>query len=559
MRNPPESASPKERYHREPFREGAPAPLSYQPGVVRAIHPSNRLVAAWETVLQPKVLSVMVKYDIFPRSIVVIHKRDVFWPLPRPDETIQIDAPGRYHIGDNWYLAVSEIRQFCAEVGWLELIVDIIDCTEFRKNTWAIQPHEPIVKQWPRVREVLLEQLKCDDASDLESINVFRRGKSEERLECAVTIVLTAPEVCDLMIIKDQIREQLDMNGYGYIDLELIRDRISLNNNINPLSLEYYQTRVGMGASIGPQNRDESGTMGGYVNLRGSWGLIQLGLTCYHVIRPGLSSQIATDSDSHGISPSSMIRQNLILTHPSETDHQRSTEARKKHIVDCEEELVTYKSKLQDIEMKIQMGVKPEGYDESYRKIVEDLESQIEETRHLLKIYEEFFLDRSDFGHVFAASGFHRSSENNQLDWALIVPTRPCNTDIPISDDKGERLSTSRILLEPSQPPTLGEKVWKKGRKTGITRGIINSIKSDVFMDKGPPNRPSTEWVIIHEGGTQYPFAEKGDSGSIVVNRAGEMTGLLIGGAVGTGFVFMTPYATLVSDIEKITGGKFFL
>jgi hypothetical protein len=58
-------------------------------------------------------------------------------------------------------------------------------------NTWAIKPHEPIVKRWPQVREVLLEQLKSDEASDLESINVFRRGKSGDRLECAVTIVLT--------------------------------------------------------------------------------------------------------------------------------------------------------------------------------------------------------------------------------------------------------------------------------------------------------------------------------------------------------------------------------
>jgi hypothetical protein len=149
----------------------------------------------------------MDTYRIFPRSIVVIHQRDVFWPLLRPDETVQIDAPSQHHIDDNWYLAVSEIRRFCTAVGWPGLILDILDCTEFDKYTWAIKPHEPIVKQWPQVREVLLEQLKCDEASDLESMNVFRRGKSEERLECAVTIVLTAPELYGLMKIKDRIFE----------------------------------------------------------------------------------------------------------------------------------------------------------------------------------------------------------------------------------------------------------------------------------------------------------------------------------------------------------------
>ena len=168
---------------------------------MRAIRPSNRLVAEWETVLRPKVLSAMDTYRIFPRSIMVIHQQDVFWPLLRPDEIILIDAPSQHHIDDNRYLAVSEIRQFCAAVGWPGLILDILDCTGFGKYAWAI------VKQWPQVWEVLLEQLKCDEASDLKSMNIFRRGKSEERLECAVTIVLTAPELYGLMKIKDRIFE----------------------------------------------------------------------------------------------------------------------------------------------------------------------------------------------------------------------------------------------------------------------------------------------------------------------------------------------------------------
>lgn len=75
--------------------------------------------------------------------------------------------------------------------------------------------------------------------------------------------------------------------------------------------------------------------------------------------------------------------------------------------------------------MKIQMGVKPEGYDKPLRNIIESLVSQIEENRHLLKCGET-----SDFGNVFAASGFRRSSEDGHLDWALIVPTRPVNTDV---------------------------------------------------------------------------------------------------------------------------------
>ena len=82
--------------------------------------------------------------------------------------------------------------------------------------------------------------------------------------------------------------------------------------------------------------------------------------------------------------------------------------------------------------MKIKMGIKPAGYDKSYRNVVESLASEIEDNRHLLESCETFFQNCSDFGNVFAASGFRRSSEDNQLDWALIKPTRPVNTDVSL-------------------------------------------------------------------------------------------------------------------------------
>lgn len=93
---------------------------------------------------------------------------------------------------------------------------------------------------------------------------------------------------------------------------------------------------------------------------------------------------------------------------------------------------MTWESKLRDVEMKIQMGIKPEGYDKSYLKTIVSLVSQIEKTQRLSRSCETFFQNRPDFGHVFAASGFRRSSEDHQLDWALIMPIRPANTDVSL-------------------------------------------------------------------------------------------------------------------------------
>ena len=145
-----------------------------------------------------------------------------------------------------------------------------------------------------------------------------------------------------------------------------------------------------------------------------------------------ISNKSATDSDSNGISSLSTIGQNLILTHPSKTDHRLSMETRVKHIIDCKEELAAYKSQLQNLQMKIQIGAKPNGYNEPYRNVVKDLVLQIKETQDLSISCEEFFLNSLKFGHVFAASGFRRSSEDNQLDWALIVPTKPGNIDVSL-------------------------------------------------------------------------------------------------------------------------------
>jgi hypothetical protein len=100
-------------------------------------------------------------------------------------------------------------------VGWENLIVEISDYVEMRLRTWAIRQGEPVVEQWADIRGVLLKQLAVDEAAALESISIFRRGKSNERTECPFTIVLTAPEVYGLMIIKDQIRRALDLYGYS--------------------------------------------------------------------------------------------------------------------------------------------------------------------------------------------------------------------------------------------------------------------------------------------------------------------------------------------------------
>jgi hypothetical protein len=111
--------------------------------------------------------------------------------------------------------------------------------------------------------------------------------------ENPLAIILTAPEVYRLMKIKDKIRKKLDEQGYSDIELEIVRDKICHRGM--RLNTEHYKKQAGTGVSLGAKGSLESGTLGGYLTLRGSAGReIELALTNYHVIRPGLSKEQKT-------------------------------------------------------------------------------------------------------------------------------------------------------------------------------------------------------------------------------------------------------------------------
>jgi hypothetical protein len=282
-----------ELYHREPFREGAPGPLCYSPGITGAVLQSDRITADWQSHLWPTTSSIIAARDIHPRSVGVIRRRDQFWSESQPDVTVTIDAPHKHYRNNNWFLAISELRQFYSQVGYGDLIVEIADFEARDKRSWAIDFHAPIVKEWPKIVELLLQELRDNTAAGVESIGCLRRGNSILESQNPLTIILTAPEVYHLMRIKDTIREKLDYQGYRDIELEIVRDKIC--HRAADMSLEHYQMQAGMGVSLGAKGSLESGTLGGYLTLCDNAGQeVQVALTNYHVIRPGLSSERKT-------------------------------------------------------------------------------------------------------------------------------------------------------------------------------------------------------------------------------------------------------------------------
>jgi hypothetical protein len=96
----------------------------------------------------------------------------------------------------------------------------------------------------------------------------------------------------------------------------------------------------------------------------------------------------------------------------------------------------------------------------------------------------------------------------------------------------GQGYHPTRALPKPTGTASakLGDKVFKVGRTTGLTHGVVVSIATTV----GPiPYADGPSWFsrsIVIEGVNGTMFSDHGDSGSAIVRASGEIVGLLYAG-----------------------------
>src|SRR5215471_7770835 len=97
---------------------------------------------------------------------------------------------------------------------------------------------------------------------------------------------------------------------------------------------------------------------------------------------------------------------------------------------------------------------------------------------------------------------------------------------------KQRYLSSRQGVVAPNgtAAPQVGDKVFKVGRTTGLTRGEITQVATVV----GPvPYDPGPCWfqgTIVIEGDNGTMFSDHGDSGSAIVRTDGKIVGLLFAG-----------------------------
>lgn len=103
-----------------------------------------------------------------------------------------------------------------------------------------------------------------------------------------------------------------------------------------------------------------------------------------------------------------------------------------------------------------------------------------------------------------------------------------------------------------------GDLVFKVGRTTGLTRGVVFAEEIDNYLvNLGSNSRPrmarfDDQFTIMGEGGD---FSQPGDSGSLVVDYDGHARGLLFAGSAagapnGFGLTAANPIATVLSELS---------
>ncbi|EIW76461.1 hypothetical protein CONPUDRAFT_63989, partial [Coniophora puteana RWD-64-598 SS2] len=95
-----------------------------------------------------------------------------------------------------------------------------------------------------------------------------------------------------------------------------------------------------------------------------------------------------------------------------------------------------------------------------------------------------------------------------------------------------EEMRYPTVLDENDEPSLM---VIKRGHATGLTVGRANDIFSYIrYYHDDETTDTSKEWAILSFDYKSGAFAEKGDSGSVIVDGLGRIGGLLTGGAGGT-------------------------
>ncbi|KAM5476120.1 hypothetical protein MauCBS54593_000803 [Microsporum audouinii] len=553
----------------EDLRVGGPI-LCCLPADVFPITATDAVTSVFNSELRGPIMQEIQTSGIGFEAMSVIKRRwrNSYGP---PTPVILISAQQKSPVDTTWPLLCRKIREICVSAGHIDLDVEISDPLAYMPIlSYPVGPNDRIVHIWPSLKERILKIL---NGQRWHTLDVLRRGREDE--ERIITIIVTIREISGIVSrhwsgMRDRIVDVIDSVGLEDIAVEIARGDIypQDTHDANVLDECDWNRKARFGGSLATfRNTKRGGTFGGFVVLDfPDLSSKTYGLTCFHCVVNEDTPKPERDRwEQKGIKPGDSANR-IKLSHPSQRDHDNMM-TQYSGILEGHRTPEYYELE--------KLASEPDAFlIPSQQKLLEIKRKCIAKLEHQIRTAEEFMKDgENDFGTVYAASGLRLAESNSSLDWALIevdegrISSNKLSPEVvsmysafnPIS---GTHVTEASFMLDTNIP------VFKLGRSTGFTKGMINGIETTTLLSwtlggpsgDMPTQKCGQDWVIApsHEDGSSArgDFSARGDSGAFVLDKYGRFIGLLLSGNLHCSISYMTSASDLFQDIKEITGAS---
>ncbi|OQD67232.1 hypothetical protein PENDEC_c041G01999 [Penicillium decumbens] len=440
----------------------------------------------------------------------------------------------------------------------------------------------PLVLAYERAKERIIQALDRVIPKKWHVLCPFSVGRVEGKALPAIAVIVTPRTKADWFSLRVEIMTLTSpYSEDSPIDVEFLPGSLDFLDSPGMSSLDPMKHSVvpRMGFSIGIHGQETTGTLGGWVNLTHKGVLHQGFLTNSHVTRPSPSTVydngFLNDLDRFGVTfdrpPSKPIR----IESLAKIDRDKTVA----EIVDGLETLEVQKIQMMTkIEERELMGADPRPGHQTLLRAIDDQISQLAAVRGPAEAMPTVV------GDLVLASGKPLLG-TRMMDWAFVRVSEPGRKffgpnlmfDIPEYAKTGKYIKN----VVPWRPDTVieelgalqdGQFCTKIGRTTGVTSGICNGPKAICnwgttrWNEHGDAMDLSTyrteEFIVISKKlkdseFQQSDFADRGDSGSFVLDELGVVNGLLFASVIHNhGFAgVVSSMADVIESIRQKLGG----
>lgn len=430
----------------------------------------------------------------------------------------------------------------------------------FGPSIFPIMPQHPIVTIFENTKDQIIQVLNNNLGSKWTVLCPFRVGRSEQSARPTIVVHVNPLTPANWPNLVAQVENLTNPNHTENppIDVKFFPgDLFLLQSNGVSFIDRVAPNGPAMGHSIGITGERNAGTLAGYVTLTHDGKAVKGLLTNYHIVRPSnLSPEIEEAFDRFGYSPSQTPGHNIQMESLAVIDIDATK-------LDIDEKLRIFSLQKEDLSNKIEARAQAQARPlPTQKSTLEQCEVATQDLKSKRQLLEKMpYL----MGEVTAISG-KALLGRRLMDWAFVQLNETAtdaffkpNVMFPVPPDQMPWLYSSDLGFPVPEGTPLtefgnlkeGNFYLKMGRTTGVTAGICNGTlaccnwegKERVrFQHDGQQVKLSSnvteEFVIVNKKrGTaehqQKSYAEKGDSGSFVINNSGQICGLLYGATSG--------------------------